>query len=125
MSSEEGLAIRSNWWWSHVAVVGWTLVLYLFVVLNALVLNLDPVGTFFAVQGWLFVYVTFGIAALFGFFYDTKAIKDAGKAWAPRWWVYLLASFVVSPSVTGILYLFQRARHVGIAARGRQFGPMD
>lgn len=124
MPSDEELGVRSNWWMSHVAIVGWTFLLYAFVGLNNLVMNLDPVWALLALQGWLFVYLTFGIAAIFGFYYDTKAIRDAGRDWSPTWWLYVVASFVLSPSVTALLYLFQRLRHVGIRATGRQFGPL-
>jgi hypothetical protein len=122
MSSNEPLTVRSNWWWTHVAVVLWTLVIDVFI-LTGDRLNLSETIVFLLLQSWLFVFLMFSIAAMFGFYYDARAIRDAGKEWDPRWRAYVLASFLVTPAVTSTVYLFQRYRHIGIYYRGRRIGP--
>lgn len=122
MVTGEDYDVRSNWWMSHIAVVGWSLLAYVFAFALSVVQPADA-WVLIGVSAWLFVYLIFGIAALFGFYYDTKAIRDAGRDWSPRWWLYVAGSFLVTPSITSLLYLFQRIRHVGIRLLGRWFGP--
>ncbi len=62
---------------------------------------------------------------MFGFYYDAREIQDAGRDWEPKWWAYIIGSFIVTPSLTSAIYLFQRYRHVGIYYRRWQFGPWE
>ncbi|WP_101296158.1 hypothetical protein [Halegenticoccus soli] len=123
-SDAQLVAVRSNWWWSHVAVVLWTIVLDLFLLIGGS-LNLTQTASLLALQAWLFVFLTFTIAALFGFYYDAREIQDAGQEWKPTWWMYIVGSFIVTPLLTSALYLFQRYRHVGIRYRRWQVGPSE
>lgn len=123
-SDEQSLAVRSNWWWSHVAVILWTVLLDVFLLTGGS-WDLSETMALLFFQSWLFVFLTFTIAALFGFYYDTRAIRDAGREWDPTWWAYVLGSFLVTPTLTSAVYLFQRYRHVGLRYRGRELGPLD
>ncbi|WP_251341312.1 hypothetical protein [Haloplanus halophilus] len=115
--------VRSNWWMAHAAAVVWLLLLYVLVLVQAFVLDVSQAAALLAIQGWLFVYLIFSIAAMFGFYYDAVEIADAGRDWEPYWWLYVAASFVCTPSFTSFVYLVQRGRHIGIYALGRKFGP--
>lgn len=115
--------VRSNWWTAHAATVFWLLLLYVIVLTQTYVFEPSQAASIIAIQGWMFVYLVFSIAALFGFYYDMIAITDADRDWVPHWWLYLGASFLLTPSFTSFLYLVQRARHIGIYAFGRKFGP--
>ncbi|WP_251329700.1 hypothetical protein [Haloplanus pelagicus] len=115
--------VRSNWWMANAATVVWLLLLYVLVVLQAFVFEASRAAALLAVQGWLFVYLVFSIAALFGFYYDAAEIVDAGRDWHPYWWLYVVASFLFTPSFTSFVYLVQRGRHIGLYVSGRKFGP--
>lgn len=123
MSDTTQAEVRSNWWMAHAVTVAWLLLLYVLLLVQAFVLNPSQAATLLTIQGWLFVYLVFSIAALFGFYYDMVAIVDADRDWTPLWWLYIVSSFALTPSFTSFVYLVQRARHIGIYAFGRKFGP--
>lgn len=122
MTDQAASVVRSNWWMAHLATTLWFVLLYVLFLLDVF---LDPpVSTaLFAFNAWLFVYVTFSIAALMGFYYDHSAITEADQDWEPLWWLYVLGSFLLTPSFTSFLYLLQRTRYIGIEIFGRPIGP--
>lgn len=122
MSETSQAEVRSNWWVAHGATAVWMLLLYVLLVVS-FVLDVSQGVAFLTLQGWLFVYFLFSIASLFGYYYDAVAIADASRDWAPRWWLYIIASFFLTPSFTSFVYLIQRARHIGIYVSGRRIGP--
>lgn len=119
----EHAEVRSNWWMAHAATIVWLLLLYVIIVGQSVALNVSQAAKLLTVQGWLFVYLVFSIASLFGYYYDMIAIVDADRDWVPKWWLYILATALLTPSFTAFVYLVQRTRHIGIYASGRKFGP--
>lgn len=123
MSETSQAEVRSNWWVAHAATAAWMLLLYVLLVVQSFVLDVSQGIAFLTLQGWLFVYFIFSIASLFGYYYDAVAIDDAGREWEPHWWLYIIASFFLTPSFTSFVYLIQRTRHIGIYVSGRKIGP--
>lgn len=103
----------SKWWIPHLFVTVWMLPLYAVMAVHLLV-EISRTGLFLFLQGWLFVYLIFSLAALLGFYRDAQRLSDSGSDWVPRWYLYVLGSFLLTPSVTSPLYLARRDRHVGI-----------
>lgn len=114
----------SGWWRAHFlvlasAVIGVTLGLTLLALIQ-----LSSYGsTLFWVSAnllgyvvWGFLLVFFGsaLATFYGFYAEAKILRRTDADWQPRWWLYVVATPIVSVLVTSLIYLAQRERHVGI-----------
>lgn len=62
----------------------------------------------------LLVTLWHGVATLYALYAEPKLIHEADIDWEPHWIRYVLGSFVISPLLTAVVYLYNRNRHVGL-----------
>lgn len=114
----------SGWWRAHFLVLA-SAVLGVMLGLSLLVLiQFSSYGsTFYWVTANAFGYVVWGslvvffgsaLATFYGFYAEAKLLRRSNADWQPRWWLYVVATPILSVFVTSLIYLAQRERHVGI-----------
>ena len=114
--SGEGTAIGSGWWLHHASLAA---ALWIGLPVLAVVYVYGPASPllqFLALHGMIslgFVVFVTVWGALFGYYFEARALRRVGAEWVPSWpvWVGLHLLFwpVVAP-----LYLLRRHRRIGV-----------
>lgn len=54
-----------------------------------------------------------GVVGLLGYYEEAKTLRDRG-GWAPTWWAWAAAHLLLTPFITGPVYLARRWQKVGL-----------
>jgi hypothetical protein len=68
----------------------------------------------YVIWGSVLVFAGSSLAAFYGYYAEAKILRQSDADWHPYWWLYVVATPILSIFVTSLIYLVQRERHVGI-----------
>lgn len=58
--------------------------------------------------------VGFALATYQTFWTESKMLKKSDSEWQPSAWLYIIPSLIASPVAMGLIYVFNRYRHIGL-----------
>lgn len=114
----------SGWWRAHFLVVasvffgtvaGLTLLVLIRVSAHDSALfrtSANALG--YLIWGLVLVFLGSSLATFYGYYAEAKILERTNADWQPNWWLYVVATPLLSAIVVSLIYLFNRERHVGI-----------
>ena len=115
---------ESGWWRAHFLVLASGLLGILAGISLLVLIRFSSFGSSlfwtsanlfgYLIWGSLLVFLGSSLAMFYGYYIEAKILTRSNAEWQPYWWLYILATPVLSAFGTAVIYLYQRERHVGI-----------
>lgn len=66
------------------------------------------------IWGLVLIFIGSSLATFYGYYAEAQILERSNADWQPYWWLYVIATPLLSAIVVSLIYLFNRERHVGI-----------